>query len=126
MIEVFLLILGGLVGYFIKYILDKWSKKETRDYEIKLKIYQKLSRALFNFRIERINQHEFIREIHNIMADAYMVAPDKVIRGIIGLQKTPGKFEVKDIADFTMELRKDLIPDTDLKGDEYAFFKLLK
>ena len=60
------------------------------------------------------------------MADAYMVAPDKVIRGIIGLQKTPGKFEVKDIADFTMELRKDLIPDTDLKGDEYAFFKLLK
>jgi len=128
-IEIILfLTLGGVSGSYLTYFLNEKSKKESRDYNIKVGIYSELSRVLKEFESDQINEDACVKEIHKILSKAYMVAPDKVILGIkkIWEDKSGNKLKGENITSLILNLRRDIISNTKLTNEDYFYLMIPK
>lgn len=122
--------ISALAGFYLKYWLDRKSEQEKRNFELKSRIYIDLLRTLLIDFFADNDQAKMRDELHKILSEAYIVAPDFVIEKlrkifVDGTQET-GKIKLADCTDLVMSLRKDLLKDTTLSSKDHFFLSLDK
>ncbi len=117
---------GGLVVSIANYFLSERSRRKTREFEIKKEIYVKLSRALKQFEVDK-DEHKVVKEVHEILAEAYMIAPDNVILGIKKIwedKQENNKIKGSNIVALISSLRGDLMSSTNLKEEDFFILEM--
>jgi hypothetical protein len=119
------LFFGGIVGYFVKYYLDKKSESETRAFKDKREHYRNLILCLKSL---REGESEHINLFFYEYSFIWLYAPDNVIRSankLVEKLKTSRKLSVEDqklVGELLVEIRRDIgFARTDLKATDYIY-----
>ena len=119
------LLVGGISGYVVKYVLDKKSESETRKFKDKREHYRSLILCLKSLREgQSVNIDLFFFEYSFI----WLYAPDNVILSankLIKKMTTSKKLSLEDqqlVGDLLVEIRRDMgFAQTGLKATDYIY-----
>lgn len=114
-------LVSSLITIFVSNALTNRRKDKEKDYETKMKVYVEVSNVLNRFMVNK-NEKRTVAEIHKILGELFMIAPDKVIYGIRRIwedKHLDNKVKGDNIAKLWLEMRKDLIPNTKLTIDDF-------
>jgi hypothetical protein len=119
------LFFGGIVGYFVKYYLDKKSESETRAFKDKREHYRTLILCLKSL---REGESEHINLFFYEYSFIWLYAPDNVIRSankLVEKLKISRKLSLEDqklVGELLVEIRRDIgFARTDLKATDYIY-----
>jgi len=118
--------LGGILAYFITKKIDlnlgSKAKKDEEIREIKRKRYEEFIEAIESILSRKgdIPEEQYFKEWNLVYAKAYITVPDEVLRKI--KKETGGFFDANSRKSIYLEIRKDMIGETDLAEDDLCYF----
>ncbi|MEG2100504.1 MAG: hypothetical protein RRY99_03240 [Flavobacterium sp.] len=99
------------------------SKKDEEIREIKRKRYEEFIGSIESILSIRndVSNEEYFKELNLVYAKASITFPDVVMRKI--KEKTNGYFDANSKKGIYLEIRKDMIGETDLTEEEFCHFE---
>jgi len=119
--------LGGIIAYFITKKIDmnlsSKSKKDEEIREVKRKRYEEYIIAIESILSRKgdIPEEEYLRELNLVYAKMFISAPDEVVKIIKQVTNEP-YFDANSRKKIYLEIRKDMIGNTNVEEDELCYF----